>query len=1078
MERFADIYKKLNARQRQAVDHIEGPLLVLAGPGTGKTQLLSARIANILQKTDANPQNILCLTFTESAAQNMRERLAGMIGDGAYDVHINTYHGFGSDIIRRFPEYFESVNLQTGKDSRLERPIDDLQALQIVSSILDALPFSSPLRGARHYPKQIVATISELKRGLYTPQNVEQLAAANLQACLLTSELLQPIFSGVSRMPSKLAQATILFEQVLAVLDQKNSLCQAAYDDLNIALQHANEQESSKPLTAWKNAWLSKDSDNKYCFTEQAQHLRIAELANVYEAYQNALETRGLYDFDDMILRTIETLQTKDDLRFTLQETYQYILLDEFQDTNAAQFELVKLLADNPVNEGRPNVFAVGDDDQAIYAFQGARVSNMLQFKNSFVDVKVINLTENYRSHPHILHVAHNIAQQIESRLHLQLEGVQKVLQASNESLPKIATIERHEFDGEANEYAWVANRITQLLQDGVLPNDIAILAPQHKYLERVVPFLVSGQIPITYEKREDVLQTPLIRTLRSICDLLLALHSGQHAKAEELLPQVLSADFYQIPVQTIWQVNWAKNKQPEISWAEHAMQQPTLQPHIEALLALSMRAGTEPLEYMLDYIVGASEVKLSKEANYVSPLKDYYFSSPAQSLVFYELLTNLSTIREHLRALQAGQEQLLTLTDFANFITAHEQAEQPLINTHPIAQSINSVQLMTTYKAKGLEFGHVFLLSLHDDVWGKKAKGSGNRLTLPTNLAHIRYSGSSEDELRRLLFVAITRAKVGLYLTSHATKDTGKVTEPVKYLQEFNQEGVRTSAVLPQKYNVVHHTQFSTEQTMQAVQTMWFSRHLDLDAPLLSLLQDRLVRYVMSPTHLNTFIDTEHGGAEVFLLHTLMRFPQAPNADGEFGNAMHATFDWAQKHATEASLPKLLSYFNTQLSARYIPPNSMADYKSRGHEALRTYLIARPNLLKVPAKSEVDFRGEGVVLGQAKLTGKIDRLEVDASSKTVHIVDFKTGKPAAKWDSSIKLQKYKQQLYFYKLLIEGSHSWKGYSVGSARLEFVEPSTEGKIMPPLYVSFTSKEEQAVKDLIATTWQRIMNLDLF
>jgi DNA helicase-2/ATP-dependent DNA helicase PcrA len=123
---------KLNKAQQKAVDHIYGPLLVLAGPGTGKTQLLSARIAKILEITDANAQNILCLTFTENAAQNMRDRLSSMIGADAYDVHINTYHGFGSDIIRSYPSFFENIDLETGEDSRLERPIDDLQRIQIV----------------------------------------------------------------------------------------------------------------------------------------------------------------------------------------------------------------------------------------------------------------------------------------------------------------------------------------------------------------------------------------------------------------------------------------------------------------------------------------------------------------------------------------------------------------------------------------------------------------------------------------------------------------------------------------------------------------------------------------------------------------------------------------------------------------------------------------------------------------------------------------------------------------------------------------------------------------------------------
>ncbi|HMT56367.1 MAG TPA: PD-(D/E)XK nuclease family protein, partial [Candidatus Saccharibacteria bacterium] len=410
--------------------------------------------------------------------------------------------------------------------------------------------------------------------------------------------------------------------------------------------------------------------------------------------------------------------------------------------------------------------------------------------------------------------------------------------------------------------------------------------------------------------------------------------------------------------------------------------------------------------------------------------------------------------------------------------ISAHEQAEQPLINTHPIAQQLDSVQLMTTYKAKGLEFEHVFLLSLHDDIWGKKARGNTSKLSLPANLQHIRYRGSSEDELRRLLFVAITRAKCGLYLTSHATKDNGASTEAVKYLQEYIDGDTRRSAVLPAGSDEVSNIDFSAEATMQAVETLWNARHLNLSADLKSLLQDRLSRYIMSPTHLNTFIDTDYGGPSVFLLNTLLRFPQAPGEDGEFGNAIHATLDWYQKHAGQSpTITQALDQFDNQLAKRYISRERMGDYRARGHHALKVYLQDRANLLSTEAKSEVDFRKEGVILGEARLSGKLDRIEIDPIQKTIDIVDFKTGKPAIKWDTSIKLQKYKQQLYFYKLLIEGSHSWTGYTVNSARLEFVEPLPNGSSAPPLYVQFSDIEMNATKELIAQTWAKIMTLDL-
>jgi DNA helicase-2/ATP-dependent DNA helicase PcrA len=275
-----------------------------------------------------------------------------------------------------------------------------------------------------------------------------------------------------------------------------------------------------------------------------------------------------------------------------------------------------------------------------------------------------------------------------------------------------------------------------------------------------------------------------------------------------------------------------------------------------------------------------------------------------------------------------------------------------------------------------------------------------------------------------------------------------------------------------------VQETHFNADETMQAIDTMWHSRHLELTADLKSLLQERLSKYIMSPTHLNTFIDTEHGGPEVFLLQTLLRFPQAPGEDGEFGSGIHATLDKLQKLGEGSwDLTKALRIFDDQLSKRYIPVEHMDDYRNRGHNALKSYLSATESMWAKNAKSEVDFRHEGVVLGDARLTGKIDRLEIDEENKTVDIVDFKTGKPLTKWDSSIKAQKYKQQLYFYKLLLRGSHTYSGYKVNSARLEFVEPDSQGRPVNPLSVEFNDKDLSEIKGFIAEIWTKIQNLEL-
>ncbi len=1080
---------KLNDAQKDAVNHIYGPLLVLAGPGTGKTQLLSARIANILEKTDTNAQNILCLTFTESAAQNMRERLTSLIKDDAYDVHIATYHGFGNDIIRSYPEYFENIDLETGKDSRLEKPIDDLQRLQIISEIVERLPYSSPLIGARNHVKHVVSTISELKRGLFTPDKLKELAKSNLAQIRDISPKISKQIGIINSLPRTADKSIELFSGVLEILEGYEGLAEIAYEELEQSLAQAADTNKSKPLTAWKNNWLKKDGNNYFIFSDEDQNKRILELANIYDNYQKKLEENHQYDFEDMILKVIDGLKNNSELKYNLQEKYQFILLDEFQDTNAAQFELVKQLGDNPVNEDQPNIFAVGDDDQAIYAFQGARSSNMLSFINSFRDVRVINLTENYRSHPDIIHTAHSIAGQIEFRLHKELEGIDKTLNAASNKLPNVSEIERHEFDGEANEYGWVAKQVERLIKDGVDPNEIAILAPRHKYLEKAVLFLNKLDLPISYEKREDILQSKIIRYLRLMTELVVACSEDDIYKMNELFPRVLSLDFYEIPIKEILQTNWTikniRNKNEEYSessnWGIHGLQQKNLAPHIEFFLNLGIKSPEEPLEYVLDYLIGSYPVKLDSGTNYSSPLKSYYYKkSNSYKLEYYESIANLSSIRENLRTYQSNTEKLLKIDDFISYINAYELAEQPLINTHPIATSEKSVQLLTTYKAKGLEFEHVFLLSVHDDVWGKKARTNSNKISLPSNLTHIRYQGSDEDELKRLLFVAITRSKHGLYLTSHNLKDSGKKNEPVKYLLEFEDKNTRKTTVLPEHKQQVIKTTFNMDISMMQTETLWESRHLNIDVSLRNLLKDRLVKYQMNPTHLNTFIDMEYGGPEVFLLQTLLKFPQAPGENGEYGNAVHGALDWYQREldkdpGLDSSI--ILKQYDKILSARYILEKNIDDFRRRGHNALKTYMNARQEMFGNVAKSEVDFRKEGVILNNVNLSGKIDRLEIDEENKSVNIVDYKTGKPHKKWENSTKLLKYRQQLYFYKFLIEGSHTWQKYTVNSARLEFVEPDMNGKVMEPLYVDFNNLEETEVRNLILAVWSRIKSVDL-
>jgi DNA helicase II / ATP-dependent DNA helicase PcrA len=1079
------ILKQLNAEQRAAVEHIDGPLMVLAGPGTGKTQLLSARVANILATTDTLAQNILCLTFTEAGVRAMRERLTGMIGEAAYDVRISTYHGFGSEIIRAYPDFFYDVAIESGKDTRLEKPIDDLTKTQLLDEILQSLRYDDPLRSARYYVRDVASTISELKSNLIAPERLQEIAQENSEFITRSAAQVQDTFGSVGRIPS-IAKALTVFESLGDVLaPYQQQLAMQAHQELHDALEQAASTQKTTVLTAWKNRWLERTADNRWQIAGQTSAQKMRSLASVYAAYNDALATRSLYDFDDMIVRCVAALQQQPELRASLQETYQYILLDEFQDTNAAQFALVKLIANHPVHEGRPNIMAVGDDDQAIYAFQGAHVGNMLDFIHAFSDVAVINLVQNYRSHKDILHVAHALGEQIESRLHHNMQGITKSLQAANSTLPPKAAIERHEFVGQANELSWIADRIATLLAAGTPADEIAVLAPKHALLEQVVSFLNDQNVAVHYEKRENILQTPIVQSLVHTARLLVAIQQRDSTLMDELFPVVLSLPHWRIPVQAIWQINWQyATKDESRSWAELALESELAKPVI-FLLELAETARLAPLERTLDYITGLDALEISEGEVYASPLKEHYFSTAARNksnLEFYEALSHISVIRSKLRNYQSDSDAMLSLDDFVSFINMYELAEQPLINTHPIAQASEAVQLLTVYKAKGLEFSHVFLLSMHDDVWGSRARSNINKLPLPHNLAHIRYRGSSEDELRRLLFVAVTRAKQGLYLTSYQTSESGKQSEPVKYLRErMAEDDQRESEILPAHNRQVVQNDYGHQVPSKQIELLWHSRHTALNPSLQSLLQDRLVSYKMNPTHLNTFVDMEYGGPEAFLLKTLLKFPSAPTADSEFGTAIHNTLDWLQKQAVRHGLPtfaQITQEFSRQLHSRYVPSSDFADLEERGKRALKAYVNQRPEMFTAQAISEVDFSHEGVLLeASAHLSGKIDRLEVDSTNRSLQIVDFKTGDALKAWGANTKSLKYQQQLLFYKLLIEGSHSYKGYRVESARLEFVEPDEQGRIAKPLYVTFDEQSIQALSDLILHVWQHIQQLNL-
>ncbi len=1074
MEEFDKAYAALNHAQKQAVDAIDGPVLVVAGPGTGKTQLLSARVAQILRTTDALPQNILCLTFTESGAQNMRDRLTRFIGKNAYDVQIGTYHAFGGDLIRRYPEYFT--------ETRLERPVDELGKRRILEQIIDQLSYRSPLKQTRHHLGDLMSTISEVKRGLLSPKDLRDIAGGNLAVIEASSKTIgDTLADHTKRLPSKLATAEPLFGEIYGELEQLaetatahppfSNLAELAANQLEKALTNAAEIGKTTPLTKWKNDWLVKNAHNQFVLAGALEAARMAELANVLEAYETALADQGLYDFDDMILRAIRALEDNLELKYTLQERYQYLLLDEFQDTNAAQLRLVELLTDNPANEGSPNVLAVGDDDQAIYAFQGAQYSNMLDFFHLFKGVLVINLSENYRSTAEVLETAKNVSAQITDNLSASFPELNKTLVAANKTLPPSA-IRRTEYSSEIAERAGVSAQIRQLIKDGVSPSEIAVLAPKHRFLEPLVPYLDG--VPLRYERRENILDAPVIRQLLTMSKLVVALHNRNFALADSYWPEVLSYPFWGFSVSSIWRLSWAATGQRK-HWSELLLADEQLRPVALLFLSLAGQVETETLEVMLDRLIGTEEVATGEAdvPNVRSKLRSTLLQDAED--VLYQTVTELTVLRAKLHDHQLQQGAALTLPDLLAFVAEYEAANEQMVNTSPYSEALEAVQLMTVFKAKGLEFAHVFLLSCQDDVWGSASRGAGNKLTLPANLAPIRHAGTTEDERLRIFFVAITRAKHGLSLSSHAATYAGKRPARLKYLAEIEQaNGDIVSQALPAAFSTL--VQDPTESLpLESLETNWRTRHTILTPPLRELLRERLEHYRLSPTHLTKFLDLEHAGPQSFLLENLLRFPTAPGVDIAFGNAMHETLEWLQieanQHGQTPSLQAAIKQLNARLILQPLTSEQLAMQQARGENALE--VVLNTQAFTPGNRPEYNFRDEGVAFGPVHMNGKIDLLEIDQENKLITIVDYKTG---ALGSDPAKRHRYELQLYCYKLLLQGSHTFKDYTIEQGCLVFVEPNGDGQIHRHA-ITFKDDELARVQKLVIAMWNHVAALDM-
>ncbi len=1020
-EAFQTFLNTLNPAQREAVEQVEGPVLVVAGPGTGKTHLLTARIGNILLRTDARPQNILCLTFTDAGASAMRQRLLQRIGPEAQRVPIFTFHAFCNRVIQENSEYFGKGNPE---------PVTELERIEVVRGLLAKLSPEHPLRAG----KKDIYQFEEHLRDLFSS---------------MKKEAWLPGF----------------------VLKKSN--------------EFLNELPSNPAYIYQRNSKTFKKGDPKTAqiaeVTEKIERLKSA--ADLFPLYLNAMERAARYEYEDMLLWVAKAFEKNEALLRTYQERYQYILVDEFQDTNGAQFHLLNLLLDF---WEIPNIFIVGDDDQSIYEFQGARLQNLHEFQERYQKgLKTIVLEDNYRSTQPILDAASHVIENNALRVvNLFGGGLTKQLRAVQDlTIPKDLTtfkklsnltpknIVLNSFPNRLQETTYIVQQIETLITSGIPASEIAVLYARHRQAERLLALLEKKGIPYQTKRPVNVLDLPVMQQFRSLLNYLqeetVRPFSGEHR-----LFRLLHAAFWGLSELDLAKIALAclteRNEETEENYLKVGARSGKkkhwreLLSDSEALKQLQL-SSTEPFQrlgtQLNSWIAAVQNLPLPQliERLYAQTgMLDWALKQPDKAWYLQVLHTFMEFVRnETIRNPRRSLSKLLDLLD------SMDDNKLPLSLNQPVQQVIG-VQLLTAHAAKGLEFGYVFMLDCTEDTWDKNAGGNRGHFFLPETLTR----SGEEDALearRRLFYVAMTRAKYQLQISFARNDDAGKALTQSQFLAETG---------LPISDMEVPYPALLEAQTLLLLE----APNPVVTLPESGLLDSLLADFTLSITALNRYLRCPLA----FYYEDVLKVPGATSEAAAFGLAMHGAlqqfllrmkshkkFEWPTAEA-------LLKIFGQEMDRQrgFFSENGFAQRLALGKDYLR-----RIHVEQVPywrKRAIVERRVDKVELDGVPLSGILDKIEwLDGG--LLRIVDYKTGTPEPKKtappsESQVYGGDYWRQLAFYQILLDKARLYPE-SVGKTAISWLAPDKRGAF-PITEISYSGEELNFVASLIREVYAKI------
>jgi DNA helicase-2/ATP-dependent DNA helicase PcrA len=1008
LKAFNAIYSALNAQQKKAVDTIEGPVMVIAGPGTGKTQILGARIGKILLDTDTAPENILCLTYTDAGAIAMRKRLVDFIGASAYKVTIATFHSFCNDIIQDNLSLFEKPSLD---------PISELEKIELLKILIDQFDKNNPLK---RYRGDVY----------YEMSNLSRLFSAMKKEGWTSTYLIEQINRYINDMPTR---EEFVYKKKYKQFEA-GSLKQGLVD----------------------------------AAMEKMEKLKAAVAS--FDTYQELMKSHSRYDFDDMINWVITAFKENKNLLAQYQEKYLYLLVDEFQDTSGTQNELVQLL----VNYwDQPNLFVVGDDDQSIFRFQGANVENMLHYQKQYEqDLVTIVLENNYRSTQPILDASTLLINNNQERLINKVKGLTKNLIAAlpeNKALQNLPIIAC--YNDPQEEMMAIAEQINQLIKEGIASKEIAVLFKENKYGEEIAHFLQQKNIPIYSKRTANLFDQVLIQQIIKILDYL-ACEWDQPNEGANLLFEILHFKWWHISPITIAVLTTEAN-QLKYSNPEKSFRQVLVEKTQDAQINLFEQGGI---------------VALAKAMRVMEDLMSQIPNVTLLNLV-EQILQKTGIIQEVLTGHDKSDE-LTLVSHFFDFIK-EETHRHPNLHLSSLVAMLKlmrredirlplpistgneaGVNLLTAHGSKGLEFKYVFLAGTNAHYWEKKRSTANAGYTLPDTVLSSLEHANDKEELRRLFYVAITRAKQNLSISYSQYKTDGKEAEPSQFIievledKEANIQKMEVPAAIKTTYTLLR-LHAAPRPEIQQLEN-------DFIAP-------KLEKFSMNVTALNNYLKCPLH----FYYNSLIRVPSGKSEATTFGSAVHDALNKLFKKMQDSGnvfpdTQTLVQDFNFYMN-RHREAFTQQEFKDRkelGETVLIKYYDKYVNDWNKVVTTE--YRINNVVFKDIPLKGAIDKIEFNG--KQVVVVDYKTGnienareKLLAPNDKNPLGGDYWRQAVFYKILL--NHHPKNWEVVSAEFDFVEPNKK-KQFEKIALAISDADLTTVGQQIEMVWEKIQNKDFY